>query len=36
MDEYLKFKEIEYLIHYVKFEMWPALFYVNPLSYFQQ
>ena len=24
-----KFEEMEYLIHYVKFKMWPALFYVN-------
>ena len=28
-------RNIEYFIHYVKFEMWPALFYVNSL-YFQQ
>ena len=28
-DKYLNFKEIKYLIHYVKFGMWPALFYVN-------
>ena len=24
LDKYLKFEEIEYLIHQVKFEMWPA------------
>ena len=35
IDRYLKFKEIEHLIHYVEFEMWPALFYVNSL-YFQK
>ena len=29
IDKYLKFTEMEYLIHYAKFEMWPALFYVN-------
>ena len=27
---------IDYLIHYVNFEMWTTLFYVNYLSYFQQ
>ena len=27
---------MDYLIHYVKFEMWTAMFYVNYLSYFQQ
>ena len=28
--KFLKFEEIEYLrIHYVKFKMWPALFYIN-------
>ena len=26
IDKNLKFKEIEYLIHYTKFKMWPALF----------
>ena len=25
IDRSLKFKEMEYLIHHVKFEMWPAL-----------
>ena len=33
-DKYLNFKEIEYFIHYVKFEMRPALYYINFL-YFQ-
>ena len=27
---------MDYLIHYVMFEMWTAIFYVNYLSYFQQ
>ena len=27
--KFLKIEEVEYLIHYVKFKMWPALFYVN-------
>ena len=31
IDKYLKCKEIEYFIHYIKFEMWLALFYVNSL-----
>ena len=35
IDKCLKFEEIEYLIHYVKLEMWPALYCVNSL-YFQQ
>ena len=35
IDKYLKFKEIEYLIHYVKSEMWPALFYVNSFCFEQ-
>ena len=34
-DIYLKFKDIEHFIHYIKFEVWVALFYVNSL-YFQQ
>ena len=34
-DKYLNIKEIESFIHYINFEMWPVLFYVNPL-YFQQ
>ena len=29
IDKFLKTEEVEYLIHYVKFKMWPALFYVN-------
>ena len=29
IDKFLKIEEVEYLIHYVKFKMWPALFYVN-------
>ena len=29
IDKYLKIQEVEYLIHYVKFKMWPTLFYVN-------
>ena len=33
IDEYLKFREIEYLIHYVKCEMRPVLSYLNFLSY---
>ena len=24
-DKFLKIEEVEYLIHYVKFKMWPAL-----------
>ena len=24
-DKFLKLEEIEYLVHYIKFEMWPAL-----------
>ena len=27
---------MEYLIHYVKFEKWIALFYVSHLSYFKE
>ena len=34
--EIVKFEVMEYLIHYVKFDMWTALFYVNYLSYFLQ
>ena len=33
IDKYLKIEEVEYLIHYVKFKMWPALFYVNSLCF---
>ena len=29
IDKFLKTEEVEYLIHYVKFKMWPALFYVS-------
>ena len=36
IEKYLKFKEIVYLIHDVKFEMCPTLFYVNFHPYFQQ
>ena len=35
IDKYLKLKEIAYFIHYIKFEMWVVLFYVNYLC-FQQ
>ena len=33
IDKFLKIEEVEYLIHYVKFKMWPALFYVNSLCF---
>ena len=33
IDKYLNIEEVGYLIHYVEFEMWPALFYVSPLCY---
>ena len=33
IDKFLKIKEVEYLIHYVKFKMWLALFYVNSLFF---
>ena len=36
IDKYLEFKEILYLIHEVKFEMRPALFYVSSHRCFQQ
>ena len=29
IDKYLNIEEVKYLIHCVKFKMWPALFYVN-------
>ena len=29
IEKFLKIEEVEYLIHYVKFKMCPALFYVN-------
>ena len=32
-DKFFKIEEVEYLIHYVKFNMWPALFYVNSLCF---
>ena len=32
-DKFFKTEEVEYLIHYVKFNMWPALFYVNFLCF---
>ena len=32
-DKFLKIEEVEYLTHYVKFKMWPALFYVNSLCF---
>ena len=32
-DEFLKNEEVEYLIYYAKFKMWPALFYVNSLCF---
>ena len=31
--KFLKLEEMEYLIHCVKFEMWPALFYVYSHSF---
>ena len=33
IDKFLKIEEVEYLIHYVKFKMWPALFYVSFLFF---
>ena len=33
IDKYLKIEEVEYLIHYVKFKTWPALFYVDSLCF---
>ena len=33
---FLKLEVMENIIHYVKFEIWTKLFYVNYLSYFQQ
>ena len=33
IDEYLKVKETEYFIHYINFEMWPVLFYINFLYF---
>ena len=31
IDKLLKIEEVEYLIHDVKFNMWPALFYVSSI-----
>ena len=31
--KFFKIEEVEYLIHYVKLNMWPALFYVNFLCF---
>ena len=31
IDKLLKIEEVEYLIHNVKFNMWPALFYVSSI-----
>ena len=33
IDKFFKTEEMECLIHYVKFNMWPALFYVNFLCF---
>ena len=33
INKYLQIEEVEYLIHYVKFKMRPALFYVNSLCF---
>ena len=33
IDKFLKIEEVEYLIYYVKFKMWPVLFYVNSLCF---
>ena len=33
IDKFLKIEEAEYLIHYVKFNMWPALLYLNYLCF---
>ena len=35
-DKYLKFKEINYFIHYVNFEIMQSLFFVKSLDYFQK
>ena len=32
-DDFLKNEEVAHLIHYVKFKMWPVLFYVNSLCF---
>ena len=33
IDKFLKIEVVEYLIHNVKFKLWPALFYVNSLCF---
>ena len=33
IDKFFEIEEVEYLIHYVKFNMWPDLFYINFLSF---
>ena len=33
IDNLLKIEDVDYLIHYVKFKMRPALFYVDPLCF---
>ena len=33
IDKLLKIEEVKYLIYYVKFKMWPALFYVSSLCF---
>ena len=33
IDKFLKIEEVEYLIRYAKFKMWPALIYLNSLSF---
>ena len=33
IDKFLKIEEVEYLIYYIKFKMWPALFDVNSLCF---
>ena len=35
-DKYLKFKEINYFIHYVNFEIMQSIFFVKSLDYFQK
>ena len=33
IDKFLKIEEVEHHIHYVKFKMWPVLFYLNSHSF---
>ena len=33
IDKFLKTEEVEYLIHYVEFKMWLALFYLSSLCF---